>query len=208
MTLARTVTAARRCAAGAAVLLALLLAGCALEPRAPALPGDWSAHAAAVGARTNWDLQGKVGVRAGTGSGSAFLSWKQHADAYRVVLSGALGMGKLVLDGDASGVAWNDSRGRSGRHPDPDALVAEIWGWRLPVAALQYWIRGIPRPGEAFDSAEFVNAQAHRFRQSGWLVEPAEYREVDGITLPTRLRLETEGAVLTVLVSRWSAPPP
>jgi len=191
-----------------ALMLVLLLAGCAHEAKQPAVTGDWRAHSAAVRARQNWDLQGKVGVRAPEASGSAFLSWKQQADAYRVVLSGALGMGKLVLAGDPTGVSWNDSRGRSGRHTDPDALVAEIWGWRLPVEALQYWIRGIPQPDRDFDQAEFADDEARRFRQSGWVVEPTEYREVDGIALPTRLRLQSGEAVLTLLISHWSAPPP
>ena len=187
-------------------LLALALAGCAPQPRRAELPADWQEHAAAVSARSAWGLQGKIGLRAASGSGSAFLTWTQEAERYRLVLSGALGMGKLVLTGDADGVAWNDSRGRTGRHADPDALVAAIWGWRLPVAALKYWIRGIPQPDRPVEDAEFAGPELTRFRQSGWLVEPAAYREVDGIALPTRLRLEGEGAVLTVLVNRWGEP--
>jgi outer membrane lipoprotein LolB len=186
----------------------LVLAGCAPQPRRAEMPADWQAHAAAVGALEAWQLQGKIGVRAASGSGSAFLTWKQEAASYRLVLSGALGMGKLVLTGDADGVAWNDSRGRTGRHADPDALVAEIWGWQLPVAALKYWIRGIPQPGRAVEDAEFAGAEVTRFRQSGWLVEPGAYREVDGLALPTRLRLEGEGAVLTLLINRWGPPAP
>ncbi|MBP6382271.1 MAG: outer membrane lipoprotein LolB [Pseudomonadales bacterium] len=186
----------------------LALAGCAQQPRRAQLPADWQAHAAAVAARAEWQLQGKIGVRAASGSGSAFLTWKQQAGNYRLVLSGALGMGKLVLTGDADGVAWNDSRGRAGRHADPDALVAEIWGWQLPVAALEYWIRGIPQPDLPVEDAEFAGADVTRFRQSGWVVEPGAYREVDGLALPTRLRLEGEGAVLTVLINRWGPPAP
>lgn len=186
----------------------LLLAGCAPQPRPAPLPADWQAHAAAVGARQAWQLQGKIGVRAASGSGSAFLTWKQQAESYRLVLSGALGMGKLVLTGDAHGVAWNDSRGRTGQHADPEALVAEIWGWQLPVPALKYWIRGIPRPGHPVADAEFAGAEITRFRQSGWLVEPGAYRDVDGLALPTRLRLEGEGAILTLLINRWGPPAP
>ena len=71
-------------------------------------------------------------------------------------------MGKLVLTGDADGVAWNDSRGRTGQHADPEALVAEIWGWQLPVAALKYWIRGIPRPGHPVADVIELEHQQHR----------------------------------------------
>ena len=94
---------------------------------------------------------------------------------------------------------WND---------EFEALVAEIWGWQLPVAALKYWIRGIPRPGHPVADAEFAGAEVTRFRQSGWLVEPGAYRDVDGLALPTRLRLEAEGAILTLLINRWGPPAP
>ena len=185
-------------------VVTLALAGCGLTPRAPAPPADRDRHAAALAARENWTLSGKIGVRAPAGSGAATLDWSQHGESWRLVLGGALGMGRLVLDGDPGGVAWRDARGRAGRHADPDALVAELWGWPLPVAALRYWVRGIPQPGVAVEQPEFAPAGPSRFAQAGWHIEASEHRTVDGLAVPTRLRVSGYGAVLTLVVRAWT----
>ncbi len=189
-------------------VLTLALSACTQETRRPAPAGDWDAHIAAVSEREHWALHGKIGVRAASGSGSAALGWQQQGANYRLVLSGALGMGKLVLSGDRDGVTWTDQQGQPQHHPDPDHLVQQLWGWNVPVAALQFWVRGIPQPDKPYDEAEIVNTEAASFRQSGWLVKPGSYRDIEGISLPTRIRLEGQGATLTVLVNRWIASPP
>ena len=83
------------------LLVLALLGGCVQQPRQ--VPTDWQTHLTAVSAQTHWDLQGKIGLRAPGRSGSAFLSWNQTPENYRLVLSGALGLGRLVLDGTANG---------------------------------------------------------------------------------------------------------
>src|SRR5262245_53704205 len=86
------------------LLCAVLLASCVRQTAR--VPPAWESHAHDLAARENWDLQGKIGVRAAKDSGSAMLSWRQREHDYRLVLSGALGLGKLVLEGDENGVSW------------------------------------------------------------------------------------------------------
>jgi outer membrane lipoprotein LolB len=189
----------------AALLVLGLLAACSHAPR---LPLDWQDHAAAVRGRTGWDLQGKIGLRSSAQNGSALLSWRQREAEYRVVLSGALGLGKLVLNGGPGGVTWTGRDGGTRAHPDPAALIRELWGWEVPVASLAWWVRGLPDPAHRLAEPRFENGLATRFEQAGWVIEPQAYRTVEGIELPTRVRLQGEGAVLTVSVSRWSLAAP
>jgi outer membrane lipoprotein LolB len=185
----------------ALALCMLLIVSCARQPlRAPT---EWSAHLAEVASRSNWQLQGKIGLRAESRAGSAFLSWRQQHSDYRLVLSGALGLGKLVINGNPGGVSWVDSSGRERHFDDPQALIAEAWGWQVPVASLQYWVRGIPDPSSETTNDQFENGLATRFRQAGWTILPGAYEEVDGIEMPTRVRLESSSAILTVSISRW-----
>jgi outer membrane lipoprotein LolB len=194
-----------RCLPGSIAVVALLaLSACSVEPRRPAGAGDWSAHLRAVGAAAHWQLQGKIGIREPGNSGSAMLSWRQQADeSYLLVLAGALGLGKLVIRGDANGVEWTNSRGESLRYPDPEALIREVWGWGVPIDALRFWVRGIPQPGIPFESLITSDAMAAGFSQAGWTLSYSDYRTVDGLALPTRIRLERGEVVLTVVVSRW-----
>lgn len=192
------------------LLLGLLaLTGCSLTPSAPGPQGDWEQRVAALAAHRNWTLSGKVGVRAPSGNGAAALEWSQHDDSWRLLLSGALGMGRLTLEGnDHDGVSWRDTRGRSGHHADPEVLISELWGWPLPVTALEYWARGIPQPGVTIKGPEFDSDGRLRFTQSGWQVEAGGYREVDGFALPTRLLITRHDVRLTLVVHRWSLSAP
>lgn len=188
-----------------ALLLAVLLSACAQQPRAPV---EWTRQAEAIGRQERWELDGKIGLRAPDKAGSAFLGWKQDGAHYRLLLSGALGLGRLALDGDARGVSWVRD-GRRGRHEDPEALIGEVWGWRVPITALQFWVRGIPDPALPVESPRFEQGILMRFRQSGWTVEPSAHRSVGDLLLPHRVRLEGEaGASLTIAVSRWTLPSP
>ena len=196
----------RSCGAVTLALL-LVLAGCASAPQQPVPPPDWQAHVSAITTQRIWQLNGKIGFRASSGSGSAFMTWQQRNDNYRMVLNGALGLGKMVLNGNRNGVSWSDNQGQSHHHPDPDELVNELWGWQIPVRALPFWVRGIPQPDIAITDLQLLNGAALAFNQAGWAVRFDAYRDSNGLTLPGRIVLEREGAVLTLLVNRWSAPP-
>lgn len=188
-------------ACSALLALALLLGGCAGSTAR--MPQDWKSHVEKVSAQGSWELQGKIGLRAPGNSGSALLSWRQHGADYHLVLSGALGLGKLVLAGDPEGVNWTGRDGQPRRHPDPQALIHEIWGWEVPVASLPFWVRGLPDPAQPLRDPVIESGLAASFRQAGWVVEPQVYRAVDGIDLPTRVRLRGANAVLTISISHW-----
>ena len=189
----------------AGLALLALLGGCAQQPVKE--PADWAAHRDAVSALASWDLQGKIGLRSPGHSGSAFLSWNQQSDTYKLVLSGALGLGRLVLEGDATGVSWQGKDGKTRHHPDASVMIAEAWGWTVPVNALRFWVRGIPDPSLPVEDQVLEQGLATRFRQSGWTVTPENYRDAAGISLPGRVRLQGQGAALTVSISRWTFPP-
>ena len=135
------------------------------------------------------------------------MTWQQRNDNYRMVLNGALGLGKMVLNGNQDAVSWSDSQGKNHHHPNPDELVNELWGWQIPVRALPFWVRGIPQPDIAITDLQLLNGAALAFNQAGWTVRYDAYRDSNGLTLPSRIVLEREGTVLTLLVNRWSAPP-
>lgn len=188
--------------------LLLALAGCSTAPRTPDAARDWEQAAAALVALQHWSLNGKIGFRAASGNGAATLDWTQDGDAWHLVLGGTLGMGRLLLDGTSGGVSWRDARGNAGTHDDPDALVEALWGWPLPVEALRYWVRGIPQPGVDVEDAARSDGALTHFSQSGWKIEALERRDVDGLALPTRVRVTGHGAVLTLAIRHWDLAPP
>ena len=78
----------------ASCILALVLAGCAVERPAPSV--DWSARAAQVSALPAWSARGRIAVRAESGGGQGDLRWSQSGEEARIRVSGPFGAGAVA----------------------------------------------------------------------------------------------------------------
>lgn len=185
----------------AAAALALLLAGCATLPPAPA--GDWPARRAALAALDQWTLSGRVAVARGDDGFSGGLQWRQQGPVAEIDVRGPLGAGAIAIrqDGDTLHVTDADGRSLDGEAAR-EATIAYV-GAPLPYAELRFWLLGTPAPGshysETLDAAERLVA----LEQAGWQVRYDRYAGQDGLMLPARIEL-TAGAVrLRIVVSSW-----
>ncbi len=59
--------------------------------------------------------------------------------------------------------------------PDPDALVEQLLGWRLPVSGLTDWIEGRPAAGRPART-EGEPGRLSLIEQDGWLIRIEEYK--------------------------------
>lgn len=68
--------------------------------------------------------------------------------------------------------------------PDPDVLVEQLLGWRLPVSGLADWIEGRPAPGRPARTQGDAG-RLSLIEQDGWLVRIAEYTSAGAPRLMT-----------------------
>ncbi|WP_024460933.1 lipoprotein insertase outer membrane protein LolB [Marinimicrobium sp. LS-A18] len=188
-----------------ALALVLLVVGCARQPLQPV--EDWERHQAAAQRLNSWQLSGKLGARLPDNSGSARLRWHQDQSDYRIDLSGPFGQGRVIIETTESGV-----RLRQGGEPPLEAASAEtlMWqttGWRVPVAELTYWVRGIPAPDSRHRVLERTpQGLLKTLRQSGWTLHYSDYEAVGLLPLPGRIVAERKDTRLTLIVYDWSLP--
>ena len=78
-------------------------------------------------------------------------------------------------------------------------------GWDLPLAALPYWIRGLPEPDSKIQAREIEprSGLLRSLRQRNWLVRYTDYALFDALMLPTRLTLENGETRATLLIRSW-----
>lgn len=77
--------------------------------------------------------------------------------------------------------------------PDPDALVEQLLGWRLPVAGLADWIEGRPSAGRPART-EGEPGRLSVIEQDGWLIRIAEHTAAGSPRLLTMERAPTARA--------------
>lgn len=187
------------------LILCAGLVSCATVPPPPQGPAPVpAAHIAAVQARGDWSLAGRIGIQAGSQYWTGSLRWREQGAAYRIRFVGPLGQGSALLRGGPGGVTLSTSRGDHYQAADAATLLADHLGWRLPVQALRYWVRGVPQPGPKYRLRLGPDGRIAGFRQADWDVEVAGYERVAGIELPTRLRAYRGRLQVRLAVERWT----
>ena len=188
----------------AALAAAAALAGCAVPPRAPVPSGGgWEAYRAQAAALRAWTLEGRVAVRRGGEGWSARLRWRETPAGWTLELRDPLGRRALRLRADGEG-ALLEAGGRREWAPDAGALLARHAGLPVPVAALAWWVRGLPAPGARHELALGPGGRPARLAQQGWTVRYLAYTEpAPGLVLPRRLELERGALRVRLVVDRW-----
>ncbi len=155
-------------------LLVLLLAGCAApQPRTPDLTAPDAAYrerAALLGSLSDWSFTGRLGLRQGDEGGSGRLDWMQRSATSELRFRGALGAGAWRLQAGPREARLILADGTERVGVDVVALVHETTGWRLPVDALAWWVRGLTAPQEIPAQALELSDDGlpQSFQQAGW----------------------------------------
>ena len=173
-------------------LFPFLCLSCATPPPRP-LPAQleplWQAHQAGLIALTHWELRGRLAVRTDGRGGQAALSWQRHHHRHSIRLNGPLGSGMVRVTQDEHGARLQDAEQRVFEAGDAEELLYAYTGWQLPIASLDWWVRGLPVP-ELDASRELDDAGRLRIlRQQDWEVQYQEYVRHAGLDLPSRFTL-------------------
>ena len=172
---------------------------------------------AAIERLSEWDVHARVGIRAGDDGGSVGWDWQRREDGQRLDFTGPTGRLLFRLYDDVSGAHAQDADGKQYAARDVESLLFELTGWRLPVAGLQYWARGLPIPDIPYDARFDAQARLVQLTQAGWSLLYHDYASVGALDLPRKFELQTlangERAIrLKIVIREWRpvqlAPPP
>jgi outer membrane lipoprotein LolB len=201
---ARPLSAARRLRAPSlALLLAATLTACKTLPPAPPESAPWEVRKAALQARDNFNLNGRIGVAVRQEGFTAKLRWQQRGKQSQLALDGPLGVGgvRITSDGDSLKVI-----NAHGQQLDSEAAKQEIeakLGFDPPIASLRYWVLGVPDPSSPADETLDDSKRLATLKQSGWQIDYTAYTNVRGQTLPSKATLTREGVRVRLSVDNW-----
>jgi outer membrane lipoprotein LolB len=190
---------------GLIIALALLMSGCATLTPAPE-HYHWPEQQQRLKQLQNWQITGKLGVRTANQGGSLFINWQQQQARYQIHLSGLLGQGAILIEGQPGYVSLQQS-GKPEVSADSAAVLLErTLGWQLPVAAASDWVKGVPLTSVASNLSFSGQGQLASLTQKGWIIEYSRYRPVNGLWLPYKLvlqRVNDQPLKLTLIISQW-----
>jgi len=189
--------------------LLLVLSGCTLlRPSAPP-QGEalsWQAQQEKNRLLDNWQIRGKIGIRAPRESGSANLFWQQNQDYFDIRLAGPLGRGAARLLGTKEQArleaAGDITSGKA------QSLLDERLGWGLPLEELIWWLRGLPAPGKTTQLQLNSDNRLMQLKQQGWQIDYPSYRLEQGYWLPEKIKINGHELVVTLVIKEWDLTPP
>jgi outer membrane lipoprotein LolB len=188
------------------VMLAFAITGCSTvttPPPAPEVNIPKQDRQAALNKIQNWDVSGKIAVQTPKDSGSASVDWAQNHNKFMISLLGPLGSGGMKLSGQPGNVTLITSDGKSYTAASPEQLLAEKWGFHLPVSNLKYWIRGLPAPGSVADTRFDTYGRLSELSQQGWRVRYLGYSRINGIDLPTKIFANSSALNVKMMIYNW-----
>ena len=188
-------------------ILTLWITGCAtIVPSITSAPPSnmpWKQREAQLSHLQSWQLSGKIGVQTAQDSGSANVDWTQNYARYNVSLSGPLGAGALKLTGQPGMVTMDTANGQHFTANNPEQLLAQHWGFHLPVSNLNYWVRGLPVPGVPHVSHFDAYNHLASLEQQGWHVQYLSYTTSYGIDLPDRISITSPTLKTKIVIHQW-----
>lgn len=152
----------------------------------------------------SWNLNGKIAVISARDSGSATVDWNQSQSAYNIAITGPLGSGGFKMAGRAGSVTLRMSDGKSFSASSPEQLLAQHWGYHLPVSNLNYWIRGLPVPGVPAKTKYDEAGRLSSLTQQGWNIQYPSYTHAGSVDLPSRIFASSPELKVKFVVYSWN----
>lgn len=135
----------------------------------------------------DWDLKGRLAVRAGAHSDSASLIWKRNGAKQEIQLFGPFGGGRVQIFQNLERAILQDGAGQEIQGQSAEEVLFSALAWRIPFREMGYWVRGLPAPGK-HDGIWFDHGgRARQLIQRGWQIEYLEYRMFQEVELPNRI---------------------
>ncbi len=192
-----------------AVLFAILMDACTpvLQRPAAAAAADEPAQArreAALAARPDWSLVGRVAVSQGGEGGSARIEWSQRGKDFDIKLAAPITRQSWTLSRHGGVARLDGLEGGPREGADAEQLLREATGWQLPVETLAAWVRGARADaGAALESDP--QGRPALIRESGWTVEYRDWNAGDP-PMPAKLFARKDPASVRLVIERWSQP--
>jgi outer membrane lipoprotein LolB len=187
----------------ASILAIALITGCKTLPPAPPESAPWEVRKAALQARDNFDLKGRIAVAVAQEGFNARLRWQQRGKESDVALDGPLGVGGVRITSNGDSLKVLNARGEQ---LDSDAARQEIeskLGFEPPIASLRYWVLGVPDPATPADETLDESKRLASLKQDGWQIDYTAYADVRGQSLPSKATLTREGVRVRLVVDDW-----
>ena len=199
-------TALRRCML---LLIVFALAACVPPPvrRAPdvALLQAQAAREAALAARPDWSLSGRIAISNSKDGGSGRIDWKQHGSDFDIRLSAPVTRQSWRLVREGTSVRLEGLEGGTLEGTDAQALLYQALGWMVPVDALAAWARGARANSNEAQLQFGADGLPSLLTEDDWSVDYRAWDTASNPPRPKKVFASQGDAKVRLSVDSWDA---
>ncbi len=189
------------------IISLLVLTGCTtLSPSTQPVSEfkQWEQHKAHLSGLKNWQMDSRIFIQTKEEGFSSSIRWKQQGQSYQLRFSAPFSQGIYLLTGSPEKVSIRLPDNTEQSAKDPETLMKQALGFKLPVSGLNYWLRGLPYPDDPDrDIILDKNERLIALKQAGWKIKISRYIHQDGYYLPTKLTMENKHLRMKMVVNKW-----
>ncbi|WP_244814507.1 lipoprotein insertase outer membrane protein LolB [Caballeronia sp. Lep1P3] len=171
----------RRCAAGLAAAAALVLSGCALQPRVPTT----SNASTSLATQTSRMYHGRFAVQYNDQNGvqrNAYgnFDWQETGDTVTLQLRNPLGQTMAIVTSSPSLATLELPNRQPVNADNVSDLMQNTLGFALPVQGLRYWLQPSAAPSSRAQTTPDPASDTGRpkeIRQDGWTIDYLAYAD-------------------------------
>lgn len=150
-------------------------------------------------------LIGRLSVKTEQQQFSASVRWRHSILKDEVFLFSPLGQVIAEISRDQTGVRLMTSEPATYQAQNVEYLTQQVLGWELPLAGLQFWVRGKHFPGTVAEKDINPDDRTLAIRQDGWDIVYLDYfpMEATGSSLPRLLEFGRTGVKMKLIIDQW-----
>lgn len=185
----------------------LIIYGCALKPPVAVPENNWQQQQQQLYSIDQWQVEGRIGVKTIDQGFTANLNWQHQPDNQQLRIYGSFGKTYAEINQNADFAILKISADETYQSTDIESLVHKVLGYSLPVDQLEYWIMGLPAPGNdsalTFDKLGYPETMNYQ----QWKVSYNNYQRFGTFGdhyLPTKITLTDGEVTLKLSLRNWS----
>lgn len=188
------------------LLACVLIAACSQTPLRPtgALLDAQQVREAKLSALNDWTLEGRLAVTAGGDGGSGSLVWERNGATFDFLLRAPVTGRSFRLHGNAEGVTLRGLDQGPVHAADARILLARQFGWLVPIAQLDYWVRGMRAPDSSAELSFGSNGLPLTLVQDGWTVEYRDWYADVSPPVPRKVFAQRADNEVRLVIQRWT----
>lgn len=165
----------------------------------------WASQQQSLANYNSWDMHSRAVVRLESAAYNIGIRWQRDVENFMMLLEAPFGQGVFRIESTAGNTyRLRLPDGRVFENLTAEALLEDVIGWSLPISGLEYWIRGMPRPGSDYSHRVTVDGRTRSITQDRWTINYLDYFEQPQYPrLPRKVEVVNDTISVRLVIERW-----